>query len=228
MANLRRFFRVSLRALLALLTIACLWLAIMANGARRQKKAVQWILEHGGRVTYDWEMSPLGGYFDPEKQRPPAPAWLREFLGDHYFQTVTSASLRNSSDISMLRNLPELQWLDLSSNGIRDIGVLTRLNKLKYLQLRSNQVCDLSPLAGLSELQWLFIGQNEITDVSPLLGLKNLEHLEVQGNPISQEDIEKMRSAFPNAAMSWSGPSEKNSSLLLGPKSHRTAAGVHQ
>jgi Leucine-rich repeat (LRR) protein len=204
----KRAWRISLRALLLLVTVACIWLALIANGARRQKKAVQLILENGGRVTYDWELSPLGGRVDLVKQGPPGPTWLREFLGNDYFQTVTSASLRKSPDITLLVNLPEVVWLSLSDNGIRDISVLAKLRKLKYVNLSHNRLRDLGPLAGLNELNHIFLDDNEITDISPLLGLKQLEYLEIQHNPISQEDIEKLRAAFPNTAMSWSGPSE--------------------
>ena len=54
----RRWFRFSLRMLLVVVTVLCVWLAIKVNAARRQKEAVAAILSAGGTVNYDYQLKP--------------------------------------------------------------------------------------------------------------------------------------------------------------------------
>jgi hypothetical protein len=52
MAEGRRlvFKRISLRTLLVLVTILCLWFGKISIAAHRQRKAVEWVNEHGGEI----------------------------------------------------------------------------------------------------------------------------------------------------------------------------------
>ena len=55
----RRWFRFSLRMLLVVVTVLCVWLGFKVNAARRQKEAVEAILKAGGQVSYDYQLVPL-------------------------------------------------------------------------------------------------------------------------------------------------------------------------
>ena len=62
-----RWFRFSLRTLLLLIAVLCVWLGIQVNAARRQREAVAAIQSAGGSVVYDYEIVP----------RPPTPVRTR-------------------------------------------------------------------------------------------------------------------------------------------------------
>jgi hypothetical protein len=53
-----RWFRFSLRMMLVMVAVLCVWLAFTFNAARRQKEAVAAILRAGGTVSYDYQMVP--------------------------------------------------------------------------------------------------------------------------------------------------------------------------
>ena len=49
-----RWVRFSLRAMLVVVTVACVLLASKVRQAERQKKTVAWVKETGGEVCYDF------------------------------------------------------------------------------------------------------------------------------------------------------------------------------
>ena len=85
------------------------------------------------------------------------------------------------SDISPLRNLKKLTYLDLGLNGrISDISPLKNLENLTHLSLRYNEISDVSPLKDLTNLFDLDLYDNQISDVSPLKDLtENLMFLDL-------------------------------------------------
>ena len=89
------------------------------------------------------------------------------------------------ADITPLRYMTNLRYLELEANQITDLSPLADLAYLKVLSLNHNQISDLSPLAGLVGLEILWLGDNQISDVSPLAGLTNLTELWLMANQIS-------------------------------------------
>jgi Leucine-rich repeat (LRR) protein len=178
-ALLRRSIRIRLRTVLIAITIACIGLAVLTQPARKQESAVRWIREHGGNVQYRSSRS---------SARKPSivswmPKWLIRVIGDDYFNAVTKVTLVNASvqDISHLSDLPDLEWLKISTNKISDLRPLSRLKNLRYLDVTNNQIEDLSPLAGMN-LETLVVGYNHVSDVSPLASCTSLKHLLAFGN----------------------------------------------
>ena len=51
----RRWFQLTLRTALVVLTLACIWLGILMKRARDERAAVARIEQLGGRIHYDWE-----------------------------------------------------------------------------------------------------------------------------------------------------------------------------
>ena len=80
-----RWLRFSLRTLLVVMTVLCVWLGWKVNAARRQKEAVDAILKAGGTAIYDFQevvpkSRPTDIAFDPNAV-PWEPHWLDTLIG---------------------------------------------------------------------------------------------------------------------------------------------------
>jgi Leucine Rich repeat len=157
-------FQYSLRTLMIIVTLfalPCSWFAVKLQQARKQREAVEVIMQAGGNVVYDYQeasydQSKRG--FSATYSKPPSPAWLHKLLGDDFFckvilvEGITDAGIENlkgatglpfnrldlrntkitDAGLSHLEELfPELQTLDLSGTAITDAG----LNHLKHFTL---------------------------------------------------------------------------------------------
>ena len=117
----RRYLTFSLRTLFILLTALAVWLGVVVNRAREQREAVKAIEALGGRVRYDWQRSTgvaVMGYIDVKmlaaKKRPSGPAWIRQIIGDDFFQSVLGTGFADSPDIqpeSVRKAIPHLRRL---------------------------------------------------------------------------------------------------------------------
>jgi len=92
-------------------------------------------------------------------------------------------------DVSYLEGLNNLTYINFNSNLIKDIQVLKNLKALKYVDFRNNKINDLSPLENLTSLIFLYLWNNEITDISSLKNLENLEKLDLGNNNISNINV---------------------------------------
>ena len=109
-------------------------------------------------------------------------------------------------DISFLHYLPQLRVLILACNiNLRDITPIRELVDLEYLELFKNDIHDLSPLAGLTELRDLNICFNRVQDYEPLKGLHKLERLWLFNSnnysddiPVPYNIVAGLRQALPN------------------------------
>jgi hypothetical protein len=200
--------RISLRGLLVLSTIICLWVGKISIDARSQKNAVVRVRQLGGNVRYDWqEPVDVGGGNFADPMGPSAPEWLRSWLGDEYFQDVVSVYCSGKDfDATVLAGLPRLRGVSLEGCSLDDASPLADLSELRSLSLRKNLIVDVSPLANLVNLEFLDLSDNQITDCSTLLKLQNLRQLEIQRNPLDQDQIDSLSSALPNAGKTWSAP----------------------
>ncbi len=82
----RRWLTFSLRGLLVVLTVVCLWLGRQVERARKQREAVDAIQAVGGTIEYDWLRR-------GEPRR--GPVWLQRLIGDEFFQGVDAVSFFN-------------------------------------------------------------------------------------------------------------------------------------
>lgn len=89
------------------------------------------------------------------------------------------------TDISFVKNLPELEDISFYGNEIRDISPLTFCKNLKMLSLGFNKVEDITPLAELTALRELGLQGNEIKDIEALRFLPELEGVNLNANQIT-------------------------------------------
>jgi internalin A len=87
-----------------------------------------------------------------------------------------------TTDISALSTLKNLRVLYLQRNNISSISALNGLTKLEILSINGNRITDIKVLSSLTQLTELYIRENRITDFAPIAKLKNLNVLYLKGN----------------------------------------------
>ena len=92
-------------------------------------------------------------------------------------------------DLMPVRNLKNLQRLEIPNSEIKNIEYLTRLPMLNTLNLRGNHITDLTYLPymyPLYQLDLSYQGPDYIRDITPLAYMSNsMQTLSLQGNKIS-------------------------------------------
>ncbi|AXC15943.1 internalin E (plasmid) [Acidisarcina polymorpha] len=89
------------------------------------------------------------------------------------------------SDSGPLASLVHVRRLSLSKNRIKDLSALRTLKDLEYLNLDHNQISDIAPLSDLTEMTSLFAADNRIQDLGPIKTLPLLHDLTVPNNLIT-------------------------------------------
>ncbi len=181
----RRWLRFSLRTFLALVLIFGVWLGLLVHRVNKQREAVAWVKEMGGRVLYKYETDDFASFLNNNAD-PPGPDWLRNLIGLEYFANVSSVYLENSTatDISPLAHLASLEQLFLDGANVADLSPLASLDNLERLSLRQTDVSDITPLAALSNLRELALDDTLVSDLAPLENLTNLYILSLDDTPI--------------------------------------------
>lgn len=103
------------------------------------------------------------------------------------------------AEIEYLKNI---ERLDLSFNDLTAMPEqIGKLKKLKFIDLFSNKRMDVLPksVGKLKQLENLNLGNNQIKELPDELSkLENLKELYLAGNPISEEEQEKIKKMLPN------------------------------
>ena len=110
----------------------------------------------------------------------------------------------NVSDLSFLANFPGLRRLICidSKKPVTDISVLAQLPDLEYIELFMQDITDISSLANHEHLLDLNLCHNNVTDLSPLYSCPNLQRLWISYNPnLTQEEVDKLQAVLPNCVI---------------------------
>ncbi len=145
--------RLSLRAMMVLVLVIGWPLGWKARRAATQRRAVAAAVALGGQITYEDQIDPMGRPRLPH--RPWGPAWLRNLLGDEFFQEVAwvhfvsrpQGRMVDDETIAVLNDFDHLQGLNLQGQprdeprrtrptassprkGLARLGSLPRLRSL--------------------------------------------------------------------------------------------------
>lgn len=201
-----RWFQFTIRTALVVMTVFAIWLGLKTDRARRQREAVQAVEEREGHVAYEHEMVgdpfaavPADGRKGSSEPKPPGPARLRELLGREYFDTVVRVDLSRRSitdeDLALLKNLPQLQELELTETSVSDAGIehLKDLVNLRRLVMADTAITSeaLAHLRGLKDLDTLYIMRMNVADdgLVHLRDLAKLRHLSMNGTAVSDAGL---------------------------------------
>lgn len=124
------------------------------------------------------------------------------FLRDLQFRYL-GVEFSEISDISELRNHPEIEILSFKATSISDIKALSALKNLSMLDLSWTEVTDLSPLANLPHLEKVMLWGTKVLSIEPIL-TKSLRSLDVDLNCVSDEEFERL-CARPDIQMGGAG-----------------------
>lgn len=106
-----------------------------------------------------------------------------------------SLSDTNVTDISFLKNLTELEYLDIDNTNPEEYNKIGCCTKLKFLYISDTNITDLSFLKNLKSLERLdMVGIDNAEDYSVLLEIPSLKHIDMSPkDSIPHEIIEMLR-----------------------------------
>ncbi|MBI2823670.1 MAG: hypothetical protein HYX69_03140 [Planctomycetia bacterium] len=195
----RRWFRYSLRTLLALVLVVAIPLAWVAKERNQSRHELQTAkeLESRGVTRIDF-----GGPYDPYGKAQPHAWWrnvARRVLGERIFAIYTDRETPGVDSLTSLAGLTNLRSVWLLHAPVPDLTPLAGLTSLEYLYLYgSMQVSDLTPLAGLANLKTLDLRGSKVRDLAPLSGLSKLVELDVRFTAVSRGQVEALQKALPH------------------------------
>jgi hypothetical protein len=198
-----RWYQYRLRTLLIIMTVFAAWMAWVSHHARQQKLAVAKIRAIHGKIIYDYQKT-KGKNWDTidRKALPPNPKWLRDWVGEDYFQTVVQIDLSQTSasdnDLAILKNIPNLESLTLNSKiSSKGLSYLQDMKNLKGLVHEGALIDDngLGFLSNLTDLRVLSLDGLKITDagIEKLQKLTKLEMLFLMGSPITDASLKTIK-----------------------------------
>ncbi|MDD3818297.1 MAG: CotH kinase family protein [Actinomycetota bacterium] len=106
-------------------------------------------------------------------------------------KTLIMRNVNIRNEVELLKNLKNLERLNIRNCDIPDISFIAGLTKLKELDLRyNNDVVDISALSNLKELEYLDLYSNKyVESIAPIADLANLKTLIIE-NLYRINDIE--------------------------------------
>jgi hypothetical protein len=118
--------------------------------------------------------------------------------------------MKSGKILPQLHKLPRLRWLSLDSTNNGDLQHLKDLTQLEDLDLDGTSVTDegLRQLAALTQLKKLGLSSCEVTDagLEHLKGLKKLRVLNLWDTKITEEGARRLQQALPNCQIDLDGP----------------------
>ena len=166
------FLRFSLGTFLLLITLLCIWMAVLVNRAQRVRCVIDIVEEMGGQITFLHQKTKSGGFI-PDSQVP-GPAWLHRLVGSEYFVDVARILFPDDPFKDTLVTDKDLERLCKRARGLSNLEALSIGN--------CEELSNITALKGLCKLQRLHLFNcNQISDINALRNLRNLKLLELSG-----------------------------------------------
>ena len=103
------------------------------------------------------------------------------------------------SNISGIENLINLENLTIRDANISSIESVSNLSNLISINISNNNITDISHISNLNKLEVFSAYNNQITDgIDVFLNLENIQRITLQGNPVSDEDVNELRALLPD------------------------------
>ncbi len=116
------------------------------------------------------------------------------------------------SDMSFLRDFPEIEEADIERNPVSDLSVLKGRKELRNLILKDTQVTDLSFLEGTTGLLSFEWKGKPIENIAPLYSLFHLQTLRMDLENLKKIDLLRLKRSCPNVQI---GFAEVNEDTML-------------
>lgn len=200
----KRWFRFRLRTLLiavTLATIAFAWCRSQMLAAHRQRELAAAVEAAGGVVYYDWEnhtpgeqpwtVEGLSFKSVSEQNLPPGPTWLREWIGDEYFQEIVEVDFEHRPYF----HFGLIPTVGSDGNESADEGddakTIAQDDPMVVLDNypEDRRLFDdvLQKVGRVPSVRYLYLGGGGYVDDTMLVPLKNLDQLEELD--LSHQDI---------------------------------------
>jgi hypothetical protein len=184
----RRWLRFSLRTLLILVTVICVWMGIEKSRVLKQDRVATEVRELGGNVFLGYRFDPSGKPKEFSKRS--VPAWVTSVIDEKYFLTVVTVNFDND-----FGNRPSERSKAHGSQATDEGLVLLKdvPNVTELLLAGNNQLTDgcLRHAAGLRRLRVITLNQTSV--VGPGLAFirasQNLEGLALNDTPLTDEGM---------------------------------------
>jgi hypothetical protein len=184
-----RFTLRSLLIVVAILAVGLSWFVQWREAKRRERAAADAIINRGGSANY----GKLEGWWADAL----ALAMPRKSL--HYSTCVEFPKNSTDADLALLRDLPNLETLQIensphiSAAGLAHAGGLSRLNVL-YLRHTPAGDRGLEPFKHNRHFKELWLEGSNVSDsvVSWIAANRGLTHLDLGGNPITDATLPQL------------------------------------
>jgi len=157
-----------------------------------ERRAVEEIERLGGRVIYDFELEVGDEDFANRAYnlyaQPPGPAWLRRFLGNHFFARPVEVFLSRRDSIVSDDDLMHLKsFTDLKSLGLEHTKISNKA--IQFLSEKHGQ-----------QLRELSIFDTAVDDgaLPYLIKMKRLQYLALPRDGFSEEAVQILRRELPD------------------------------
>jgi hypothetical protein len=199
---------------LCLIFVGACWTTSVIRQAVIQRRVVRIIINSGGQI---WLRDDKESKFYDQSRS--TPYWLtkcRYWLGNEFLSDVDEASIRDDAGLEAVRDLPDIECLDLWWSQITDRGLsnIECLHRLREITIYETSISDegLKHIASLRQLESLGLAHTCVSDkgLEQLQGLSRLKWLDLKGTKVTVDGVRRLRTILPTCEILTDGDHEQN------------------
>lgn len=111
----------------------------------------------------------------------------------------------NVRDLENLASLTKLQFLIVAMTRDTDIEVIRNMPDLVFLEIFSMPITDLSPLLSCKKLEYLNCGNCKFKRIDELVQMKQLKRLWIIGSKLNDDQLDQIKAALPDTLIRIGG-----------------------